>query len=565
MNNKLLEAFVFVLLLNTISVIYAQKKLVCYYGSWAVYRPGAGQYGVDKINPNLCTHLIYAFVGVHENGTIKILDSWSDIGLKGYEKFNNLKLKNPNLKTLIAVGGWNEGSAKYSLIASQPALRQNFINSAIQFMNTHKFNGFDIDWEYPSQRGGMSFDKANFATLLKEFRQAIGTNYLLTLAVGATASMVDLSYDVLSISSYVDFINVMTYDLHGSWDQITGANAPLYSSQVNDPLTVSSCISYWILKGALRSKLILGIPIYGRSYTLKYNTQNTVGSPTTGGGTPGPYTSEVGMLGYNEIYELLKTQSWTQKWDNVQKVPYMYKDNQWISYDNEISVAIKTNYSKSNNLGGVMVWSIETDPIDLVYTPNLWYYTKMNFLLDHIKVRPSFDSLTAGSDVFDNNLEEQIDMTQEYIVTDEGTLEHVEDESEVQTTSRSSSAGSSYAGIAMPTQKRKRLEGPDSVIQETSSALQTINKAMQLRATNTANNATDQNVALNNFIISKLNRITNDEEELSFTVFKLLKITVANYSGFCRVRGTYYVPSGILNSGPKQLYCGNSKILVLRM
>ncbi|KAK4885920.1 hypothetical protein RN001_002191 [Aquatica leii] len=148
---------------------------------------------------------------------------------------------------------------------------------------------------------------------------------------------------------------------------------------------------------------------------------------------------------------------------------------------------------------------------DEVYKPNLWYYTKMNFLLDHIEVRPSFDSLSAGSDVFDNNLEEQIDMTQEYIITDEGTLEHVEDESEVQTTSRSSSAGSSYAGIAMPTQKRKKLEGPDSVIQEASSALQTINKAMQLRATNTANNATDQNVALTNFIISKLNRITNDE------------------------------------------------------
>lgn len=48
-------------------------------------------------------------------------------------------------------------------------------------------------------------------------------------------------------------------------------------------------------------------------------------------------------------------------WDNEQKVPYSYKGNQWVGYDNPASVKLKAEYAKSKHLGGVMVWSIEQE------------------------------------------------------------------------------------------------------------------------------------------------------------------------------------------------------------
>ncbi|KAF2888222.1 hypothetical protein ILUMI_17951, partial [Ignelater luminosus] len=137
----------------------AHDRVVCYYGSWAVYRPGNGRFQIEDIDPTLCTHLIYTFVGLDRSGSIKILDSWQDIDLGGYRRFNALKERNPNVKTLIAIGGWNEGSEVYSYVASSAQLRTAFVNNALNFVKTHGFDGFDLDWEYPGQRGGSPSDK----------------------------------------------------------------------------------------------------------------------------------------------------------------------------------------------------------------------------------------------------------------------------------------------------------------------------------------------------------------------------------------------------------------------
>lgn len=58
---------------------------------------------------------------------------------------------------------------------------------------------------------------------------------------------------------------------------------------------------------------------------------------------------------------MIKEGGWNVKWQEQQQVPYMYKDNVWVGYDDVKSVEIKVDYAKSQDLGGVMVWSIETD------------------------------------------------------------------------------------------------------------------------------------------------------------------------------------------------------------
>ncbi|KAB0801555.1 hypothetical protein PPYR_05909 [Photinus pyralis] len=334
------------------------KKVVCYYGSWSVYRPGDGSCKVEDIDPFLCTHAIYAFVGIDQTGSIKILDPSNDVDNGGFRRFNAMKSKNPNLKTLLAVGGWNEGSENYSKMAGNPSLRTNFIISAINLMNQYGFDGFDIDWEYPAQRGGVPEDKVNFVTLIREFRQALGNGRVLSIAAGATPSHIVSSYDVSALTHDLDFINVMTYDLHASWDGVTGANAPLFSSS---GVSVSQCIDAWIASGAPSSKLVMGIPVYGRTYTLANSQVNGIGVPAPHPGTPGPFTQEEGTIGYNEICLQLLTGQWVVVWDDAQKIPYAYKENQWVSYDEQRSVGVKVQYIKQRDLGGAMIWSIDTD------------------------------------------------------------------------------------------------------------------------------------------------------------------------------------------------------------
>lgn len=210
------------------------EKVVCYFGSWAVYRPGNGKIDISEIDPTLCTHLIYTFVGIGEDGSVRILDGWADLakdyGKDGYGKFNKLRERNPAVKTMIAIGGWNEGSTKYSHVVANPTIRKRFVDNVVNFVKKYGFDGFDMDWEYPNQRGGVVADKKNYVLLLKELRERFDAEGLiLSAAVGAAEVSASKSYIISEMSKYLHFINLMTYDLHGTWDKKTGINAPLYA------------------------------------------------------------------------------------------------------------------------------------------------------------------------------------------------------------------------------------------------------------------------------------------------------------------------------------------------
>lgn len=85
-----------------------------------------------------------------------------------------------------------------------------------------------MDWEYPSARGGVPEDKANFVQLLSELRKELDKyKKILTVALAANPQTVDNAYDVPAISRYVDYLHLMCYDYHGSWDGQVGHNAPL--------------------------------------------------------------------------------------------------------------------------------------------------------------------------------------------------------------------------------------------------------------------------------------------------------------------------------------------------
>lgn len=140
-------------------------KVICYYGSWAHYRSGNGKVSASDLNPKLCTHIIYSFVGITESGGVSILDQWLDIDLGGIKNTVALKNINPKLKVLAAIGGWNQGGYKFSLVAENPTLRAQFVKNVVSFVQQHKLDGFDIDWEYPAGNGGRPQDKVTVVVM----------------------------------------------------------------------------------------------------------------------------------------------------------------------------------------------------------------------------------------------------------------------------------------------------------------------------------------------------------------------------------------------------------------
>ena len=144
-------------------------------------------------------------------------------------------------------------------------------------------------------------------TFLTELRNQMKPhNYLISLAVGGAQFSAEKSYNIPAIAAQVDFINMMTYDLHGPWDGMTGINGAMYAgsadhSVLQKQMNVDACVKYWLSAGAPANKLILGIPTYGKSFTLANQANHGVGATSVGAGQPGPFTREGGSLGYNEV------------------------------------------------------------------------------------------------------------------------------------------------------------------------------------------------------------------------------------------------------------------------
>lgn len=387
------------------------KRVIGYFAQWGIY---ARNYRVKNIDTSgsaaKVTHINYAFGNVRNNrcqvgvtiptneatgeggdafadytkafsaaeSVSGTADTW-DQPLRGnWNQLKQLKAKHPHIKVLISLGGWTWSRGFAS--AARPENRVAFVSSCIDAYIRGNlpvtdgaggagaaagvFDGIDLDWEYPSACGltcGTPEESANFTALLAEFRRqlnAVRPGLLLTIAAGAGVDKIRVT-DPGTYSQYLDYINVMTYDFHGTWDSRTNHHSPLFDSP-SDPRTgdqklynSNDAMEAFLTRGVPASKLNLGIGFYGRGWTGVANANN--GLYQTGSAAPGTY--EAG----NEDYKVLKDRPGTVYTDANARATWKYDGNTFWSYDTPAMVTEKMNYVKAQNLGGAFFWEFSGD------------------------------------------------------------------------------------------------------------------------------------------------------------------------------------------------------------
>lgn len=405
----------------------AGRKFVGYFAAWGFYNApfhyvkdlitqGAAQrlttinYGFTNVQNNRCV------VGVTARGVgdayadyqvamdaAHSVDGVADMGgqnLMGHwNQLRKLKAMYPNLKVMMSLGGWTWSGAFSD--AALPANRQAFVASCVDaFIRGNVpvvggtggpgtargvFDGIDIDWEYPAAAGlpGNVYrpeDTQNFTALLAEFRSQLdaqgaidGKHYLLTIAAPAGEDKYT-HIQLGTIHQYLDWANLMTYDFHGAWDTTGPTNfmAPLYGSP-NDPsvgvsrnYNIDYAVNAYIAAGFPASKLVLGLPYYGRGWANVAAGPNNNGLyQSANGAAPSTRPDEDGM----EFYRALKANlepSYTKYYDPITKAMWIYNPSTgiWWSYDDPTSLATKLAYMRAKGLGGAMAWELQADTAD---------------------------------------------------------------------------------------------------------------------------------------------------------------------------------------------------------
>lgn len=303
----------------------SEKVVVAYVTSWSTVMP----------DPDRVTHINYAFGHVS--------DSFDGVRIDNEDRLRSitaLRDDAPSLKVLLSVGGW--GSGRFSEMAADDAFRKSFAEDCARVVKEFGLDGIDIDWEYPtSSAAGISAspeDKDNFTLLMRDIREAIGTEKALTLATVCSAQYIDFP----SIMPYVDFVNIMSYDM--GW--APKHNAPLYRSDAQgniSPIVGGHCadeaVKAHLAAGVPAGMLVMGMPLYGRGNEETY-----------GGG-----------VDYNELKGPMEGHS--EIWDDIAKVPY-YADQDGtlhLGFENVRSITEKCRYIMDNGLLGGMYWDYAGD------------------------------------------------------------------------------------------------------------------------------------------------------------------------------------------------------------
>ncbi|KAH8900782.1 hypothetical protein GQ53DRAFT_863476 [Thozetella sp. PMI_491] len=341
----------------------AMARTVGYYEGWNQDRP-CDHMTPERIPIEAYTHLNFAF-GYIDPATYEVVpmtQNQSDL----YLRFTGLKQKKPSLKTWIAIGGWtfnDPGPTRktFTKLAASLSAQTSFINSLLAFMKKYNFDGVDLDWEYPEadDRGGVPNDFTSYVSFLANLRASLGS-YGISITLPASYWYLQ-HFDIVNLDKYVDFFNIMTYDIYGTWDKTIDETGPYVHAHTNLSMIEKGLQLLWH-NNIDPARVNLGLGFYGRSFTLTDPSCKATGCEFSTGGNPGPCTGTSGILSYAEIASVLRSENPTITFDveNAVKIA-TWGNDQWIGYDDPESLKMKVDYASKHCMGGTMVWAVDLD------------------------------------------------------------------------------------------------------------------------------------------------------------------------------------------------------------
>lgn len=305
-------------------------------------------YGSLTPDPSLLTHINYAFAELYMvDGVYQKFDLQ---GSKSrFQNIVNLKKSYPQLKICLSFthgvsNSNNRQGGSFSALCKSADGMKRFANDCVAFMEEWGIDGIDLDWEFPglSWSGAacdVSCDTENYVKLVKQLRETFGDKYTISYA-GYCTDKVSVTggyryVDIKGMDPYVDYVNIMTYDLD---------EAPHHHSALNDTRAYKDCnraVNAYLDAGVSPNKLVLGIPFYGRHSWSE--------SPTA--------------ISYKSIISLNPYSYRRNKWDNVASCPYVetMSGQFFCGYDNPKSIAIKGNWVRQKGMLGLMYWEYDQD------------------------------------------------------------------------------------------------------------------------------------------------------------------------------------------------------------
>ncbi|KAK5960983.1 putative chitinase PWA37_001506 [Arxiozyma heterogenica] len=383
-----------------------------YYSNWSPYKPRS--HFPHDINFNQISHVFYAFFVIDsKTGRIKSSDTWSDfemtiepirninsdrygkikllgcIGELFWLKMDYFRRNNEGFKTIMSVGGWSNRELFPKMVRSQKKMDQ-FIESCIDTMFKHGFDGIDLDWEFPKDDG---VEPKKYLEIVERLRSGLNelersiwghacNRFHLSVATPAFEEKLKILL-VNKMNPYINFWNMMTYDYYGEWSEYTGLHCNLYNgmrqkriglqvqykhdSKSNDEtsLNADSAIAYMRKQyNILSSKLVLGMAMYGRGFTqvslpkpvsssLLLNDPNTFLKKKFKG-VGGESEGESGIWLYNQLPIPNSKEMFDP--DHVAAYCVDVKNKILVGYDNVNSTLVKSEYIMSNGLAGTFWW-----------------------------------------------------------------------------------------------------------------------------------------------------------------------------------------------------------------
>ncbi|KAL6928640.1 hypothetical protein ACO0SA_001968 [Hanseniaspora valbyensis] len=375
-----------------------------YYSNWSPYSPY--NFFPEDIDMRHTTHIYYSFISIDsKTGNVYYQDIEADTKLKTKEikengliiEFNQMRhnkndyfetkdapirdhvfpdfnpydysmKKQKNFKLIMSIGGWSQKN-NFSNLSKKAEHLNNFIDSCINLVLSNGFDGIDIDWEYPTKKKDIDtyieifkrlrarFDKLEqeifFSNKQKKNRKEKW--FYLSTAIPCGKEVLS-KLDLQKIEPFVDCFNLMGYDLSGEWSEYTAYHSNLFDDPNNkDSSSVDSVVKYMLNDLKLPSqKIILGMPLYGRSFTnVKIQNSKIIGVPFKGVDNDFDRDSP-GIWPYSAIFDL----KYTSYYDAKLVAAYVYneKKKHLIVFDDYNCIEKKAEYIKKMNLGGGFFW-----------------------------------------------------------------------------------------------------------------------------------------------------------------------------------------------------------------